>query len=378
VRWEDGLFFETDDGENSIKLGAMIRFDGRFAPNDPGHVITDTFLLRQLRLNLSGQIARYFTFRLIPDFSGNGAAPIADAYVDIRFSNALHVRAGRDKAPVGYELLLQDANVLFVERGLVTNLLPGRDVGAQVLGVLGAGLVEYQAGVFNGVLDGSNALTLDPDSSKDVVGRIILRPFQRYSKSPLYHLGVALGGSRGQAGGALPTFHTSLQQVFFNYDRTAVADGMRTHLSPQAFYIYKSLLVFAELARETQVVRKAAVTRDLTNTAWQIDASYLLTGETAGERIHPKHPFDPAHGEWGALQVMARVGVLDVDPEAFAAGLADPASNRRAAHGTIGAAWHMTTNFKMLLNYERTVFDRLPTGTRYAEHGLMFRMQMNF
>jgi len=189
---------------------------------------------------------------------------------------------------------------------------------------------------------------------------------------------VALGGSRGTTRGLLPGFHTSLQQVFFTYDRAAVADGRRTHLTPQAFYTFKSLLVFGELARESQVVRKATVTRDLTNTAWQVDAAYLLTGETAGERVHPKHPFDPAHGEWGAFQLMARVGVLEVDPETFTAGLADSASAHRAAHVAVGAAWHMTANFKTLLDYERTVFDHHPSGVRYAEHGIMFRMQMNF
>jgi len=50
--------------------------------------------------------------KVMPDF-GNGTTVIQDAYFDLRLSPAFRIRAGKDKTPVGYELLISDAYLLF-------------------------------------------------------------------------------------------------------------------------------------------------------------------------------------------------------------------------------------------------------------------------
>ena len=377
----DGLVIQSDDGEYWFRLGAFMRFDGRFAVNDLQHVDTDAFLIRTLRMAFQGQLGKYITFRLVPDFTGNGASTVADAYVDLRFSNALHLQVGRDKVPVGFEVLLQDSNVVLMERGVTVNLLPFRDVGIQLYGDLPGGVVSYAAGVFNGQVDGASngANTPEADNAKDLVGRLVVRPFRSRTARALEHLSLAIGGSRGQERDAgLPFFRTSVQQVYFSYAEDAMSDGLRTRVSPQVSYYFHSFGAYAEYVRSRQRVSRETTHADVTNRAWQVVGSVILTGETAGERIRPKEAFDPEQRKWGALQLTARYGMLSVDPTVFTLGLADANASRQAQVATVGANWFLTNNLKAMLNVERSVFDRDSHGSRDAEHAILFRLQLNY
>jgi phosphate-selective porin OprO/OprP len=378
--WEDGLVLQSDDGDYRIQVGTLLRFDGRFAPNDPAHFNTDTFLVRYARATIQGRIAKYIGFKINPDFgaSSSGIPTLADAYIDVAFSDAFHVRAGRDKAPISYENLLFDANVLFLERGLAANLSPVRDTGAAAYGTLPGGVVSYVAGIFNGAVDGSSSTNADTESSKDYVGRLVVKPFVGTKGSPLEGLGLALGGSSGaQRDAGLPTYRTSVQQAYFSYGAGVISQGARTRVSPQVFYYYKYFGGYAEYARTRQGIAKE-LRVDATNTAWDISASFILTGELAGERVHPRRMFDPEKHEWGALALTARYGGLAVDPAVFALGFAAPGSSRQVNVATIGAIWFLNANTKALFNVERSVFDHNPKGPRYAEHAVLMRLQVNY
>ena len=375
--WQDGLSIETSDGDYQVRIGALVRLDGRFAMNAAPGAPANTFTMRTVRANIQGRITRYFTYRLVPDFLSTTSL-VADAYVDIGLSSAMHLRIGRDKTPTGFEALLGDANVLFMERGLTLNLMPGRDVGVQVYGDAPGGVVSYAGSIFNGTADGTTAGNLDTDNGKELVGRTVVRPFTRAGPSALHKLGVALAGTWEHQHGALPSFRTSVQQPYFAYAAGATADGLHTRISPQIFHYYKSFSLYTEYARSRQAVRKAAAGAVVTNRVWQVAGSFLLTGETAGERVHPKRTFDPENHTWGALQVMARYGSMTLDPTIFALGLADGGSSRQVQVATVGAIWFLTTNVKSLLDVERTAFDRNQPGARDTEHSILFRLQLNF
>ncbi len=102
--WHDGFIVQSTDGDYRLQIGGAIQTDGRFAIDDPEHAITDTFVIKKVRPTFSGRIARYFDFKFMPDFAG-GTAVVFDAYMDVRFSNAFRIRAGKDKTPIGLELL---------------------------------------------------------------------------------------------------------------------------------------------------------------------------------------------------------------------------------------------------------------------------------
>src|ERR1051325_3082281 len=141
VKWNNGIDIGTADGANDFQIGTLIELDGRFGLDDPLHEVSDTFVMRRVRPIFQGRAAKYFEFRVMPDF-GNGQTVLFDAYFDVRFSRAFRVRIGKDKTPLGLEQLYSDYTLLLPERTLVTNLVPNRDVGVQVQGEAGAGLLS--------------------------------------------------------------------------------------------------------------------------------------------------------------------------------------------------------------------------------------------
>ena len=376
VKWNNGLDISSADGANDFQIGTLVELDGRFGLDDPLHEVNDTFVMRRVRPIFQGRAAKYFEFRVMPDF-GNGQTVLFDAYFDVRFSKTFRVRLGKDKTPLGLEQLYSDYTLLLPERTLVTNLVPNRDVGVQVQGELAGGILTYIGGIFNGIPDGTNG-DADADTHKDLAGRLTARPFNRAKTAALRGLGIAVGATTGRENGPLPSYRSTAQQTFFSYASGAVADGTRTRVSPSAFYYYKSFGAFAEYAHNTQTVRNAATSAELTHTAWEVTGSYVLTGESTSDRgVVPAKPFDPAKHQWGALQIVARHSRLNLDPAAFATGLASSNSSRTATATGVSALLYANAYVKYVLSFERTAFDDSLQTRRPPEHALVFRLQLN-
>jgi phosphate-selective porin OprO/OprP len=381
VAGQDGFAVQSANGDFRLQMGLLVQADGRFGLDDSNQAIVDTFAFRRLRPYLRGRFSRRFEFYFNPDFAG-GTLVIQDAYVDVVFAPAVRVRAGKGKTPFGLERLHSASNLLFFNRALPTALAPNRDLGIQVLGDISGGTVSYLLGAMNGVTDGGSA-DVDTNDSKDVSGRLVARPFNKLATSPLKGLGLAISGSTGSATGAaaLPSFRTqSLEQPYFSY-AGAEADGTRTRYSPQAFYYYKAFGGFGEYVHTQTPVRKGLVREEISHDAWQLAASYVLTGETAtdaGIGVRPRANFDFGNGNFGAFQIAARYHTLKVDDRAFTLGLAAAGSSEKADAWTVGLNWYLTGNFRYTFNYERTVFDGDPDGSRKAENGFVFRTQVNF
>lgn len=375
--WQDGFVVQSTNGDFRLVLGMVAQFDGRFTLNDPAPII-NTFTIRKARPSMTGRVGKYFDFKVVPDF-GSGAAVLVDANFDIRFSPKFRVRTGKDKSPVGYEVLIGDPYLLFPERSLVSSLLPNRDVGVQAQGDLAGGKLYYAGGVFNGVNDGaSSVLDIDLNAGKDLAGRVVYQPFRVAAGQPattLSGLGFNLGGTVGNQVGTLPVFRTSIQQIYYAYAAAASANGDRTRGTVAGFYYYKAFGAFAEYARSSQDVARDGVTTAVSNSAWDVTGSYLLTGEAAGDRgVRPANSFDPPTGKWGALQLLVRYSELDVDDVVFAANLAAANASGGAHQFTIGANWYPNSYIKYYATFEHTSFD----GGRADEDAVLVRAQLAF
>jgi phosphate-selective porin OprO/OprP len=374
--WNDGFVLQTPNGDHALRIGTVLQVDGRFGLDDPSS-ITDTFVLRKARPVFAGRVAKYFDFRLMPELAGS--VTVLDAYFDIRFSPKLRLRSGKDKTPVGYELLLGDPYLIFPERTVVSLLVPNRDVGFQVQGDLAGGKVLYAAGVFNGnAVDGSGSTPdVDTNDGKDLAGRIVVMPFRRApgQSHRLGNFGLHLGGSTGNQFGPLPTLRTSAGQNYFSFAATTTADGRRNRVSPALFLYTGPFGGFVEFARSTRDVVSAGVPATVTNQAWSVTGSYVLTGEPTSERgVRPRRPFDPAAGGWGAFQVAARYGRIEVDDRIFSAGMAAAGASRSTTQASVVANWFLSSNVKLYAMYERFTF----TGGRSAENVIIFRTQLAF
>lgn len=379
---QDGIAIESGNGEYRLQIGLLLQADGRFAAPDESAAVMDTFAIRRLRPYLRGRILRRFEFYLNPDFAG-GTLVVQDAYFDTIFSPALRLRAGKAKTPFGMERLHSASNLLFTDRAFPTALAPNRDLGIQVLGDVYGGVFSYLAGVMNGVADGGSA-DLDTNDGKDASARVIVRPFTRNVASPLRGLGVAVSGSTGRQASvtALPSFRTqTLQQPFFSYATGATANGRRHRYSPQLFFFKGPFGGWVEYVHTDVPVTRAGVTEDIEHQAWQVAASWVVTGEAATDAsvgIRPRAIFDPSTGHWGGFQVAARVHELEVDRRAVDLGFAAAGASRRARAWTLGLNWYLSPNVKYVLDVERTVFDDNAPGARPAENGIAFRTQLNF
>ena len=378
--FDNGFFIQGSNGDYRLAFGLNVQTDGRFSLDEP-LPITNTFTARKIRPTFSGRVARYFDFKVMPDF-GNGTTAVLDAYVDTRFSQAFRIRVGKDKTPVGYELLLGDSNLYFPERALASSLVPNRDVGIQAQGEVSGGRLTYAGGVFNGVADAASSTTdVDTNSDKDVAGRVLWQPW-RSTATPgtaLSGLGFHLGGSIGEQTGGLPAFRTSVGQSYFSYGTGVTANGRRTRITPAGFWFYKPFAVFAEYVLSTQDVSRAGVNHEIANHAMEITTAVYLTGEPAGTGItRPRKPFDPAAGQWGAVQVLARFSHLEIDGETFVSGLAAAGASGRADQWTAGLNWFPTSFIKWYVNYERITFDENVAGSRPVENVILFRGQLAF
>jgi phosphate-selective porin OprO and OprP len=385
----DGLAVRSADNAFSFRLRGYVQSDARFfGANGPVAPGSSTFLLRRVRPVFEATAYKYFGLRLMPDFGG-GQVVLYDAYAEAKPNAALNLRVGKFKPPIGLERLQSATDVRFIERGLPTALVPNRDVGVQLYGELAKARVQYQVGAFDGAPD---AATLDGDAAtgKDVAGRVFVRPFATNPSGP--DLGIGIAGSSGTEQGtaaapALGSYRTTGQLALFRYRadgtaaNTVLAQGRRTRVSPQGYLYVGPVGVLAEYVRSTHEVRRATTVAELTNQAWQVSGGWVLTGERESyTSVTPDHPLDGSKsGGLGALELVARYGVLTADAAAFPT-FADPATQpRRARAAGVGLNWRLTRGLLFAANYERTQLDAPETATvRQTEHAVLTRLQLGF
>lgn len=388
---KDGFSLSSADKSVQLKFRALVQGDARFFLNDDDKRLNDTFLLRRVRPTLEGSLGPHVGFRVTPDFAGSQSV-LFDAYGDLKLSPLANFRVGKSKPPVGLERLQSASDTAFIERGLPTQLVPTRDVGVSYFGSIGTGVVEYSLGVYNGVVDGGNADS-DTNDDKDFVGRLYLTPFKNSDIEALQGLSFGVAGSFGDQSGAtnapgLPSFRSNGQQTFFSYRtstnaaQTAIADGERTRIAPQLYYAVGPVGVLGEYTISEQEVANGKGSDKLQNDSWGVTLSYVLTGENASFKgVQPLIPLDLSKGQWGAVELVGRIGELNVDDDAFAKGYADPArSAKQASNWGAGVNWYLTRNAKLSLNYEKTEFDGgAAKGADRADEEIVFaRYQISY
>ena len=327
------------------------------------------------------------------------------------------------------------------------------------------GRLEYNLGYFDGVPDGqstSNYANSDTDNNrdKDFLIRVFASPFKN-APGVLQGLSFGFGAtyseltgngssaSTGSTDTALGVSDTNLgsyktglgQQTFFSYynlannngnggvggvispDKYATyANGERFRFSPQFSYSNGPFGLYGEFVNELQAVSKYAdayavgslanggkanLTQHnalLNNQAWQIAASWVLTGEDGGVNVNPKprNKFDLDHGGWGAWELVGRYSKLDIDNAAFTAlnvassynnaggplsgnSYADPRVSAKSAQAwATGINWYLNNIVKLQLDYEHTNFqggyttDGIHVVNRPSEDTVLARVQLAF
>ncbi len=214
------LYVVPRGSEFKLVLGGLIQvnfedgdvsaFEGSFGLN----ALKDRFRLRRARINLTGEFAENFDFKIEGDFeqsdgiSGNRTDfSGTDIWVNWHQFSEAEIKVGQYKAPFGLEQLTSSTKLFTIERSLPTDALtPQRQIGIQLWGEPLANLwpeqkdlLTYYAGIFNG--NGRNINNNDNNNFM-AVGRMELMPFKGkiLGQDSSLKLGADVLNSRDDAG----------------------------------------------------------------------------------------------------------------------------------------------------------------------------------
>jgi phosphate-selective porin len=193
---EKAVYVQQRGPELKLVLGGYIQvnfedgdvsaFEGRFGQT----ALKDRFRLRRARINLTGDFAENFDFKIEGDFGqGDGlnanrtAFSATDIFVNWHQFPEAQIKVGQWKAPYGLEQLTPDPSLIIIERSLLTGAItPDRQIGAQLWGKPFTNiwpdekdLLTYYAGIFNG--NGRN-VSVNDNNNFMYVGRLELMPFK--------------------------------------------------------------------------------------------------------------------------------------------------------------------------------------------------------
>ncbi len=185
--------------QTQYEAGDVSAFEGRFGSG----AIDDRFRLRRMRINVTGEFAEEFDFKLEGEFASTDTAitvrnamgaTIASNSTRTNFAGLdlwanwhqfpeFQIKVGQYKAPFGFEQLSSDPKLLTAERSQVTSALtPERQIGVQIWGKPFANvfpeqkdLVTYYAGIFNG--NGRN-VTINDNDEYMFAGRLEVQPWK--------------------------------------------------------------------------------------------------------------------------------------------------------------------------------------------------------
>lgn len=369
----NGLFIESADKDFVFRITGQIQTDYREFLRTKDRNDIDTFLIRRARFGLEATVFKYFDFRLLPDF-GNGQTLEQDAYMNIHYWSEFQFEVGRFKQPISYEQLIQDRYVPTLERSLIDQLVPARDIGAMVHGEdIFDGRFDYAASISNGEINGN---ATDTNNHKDVDGRIAVRPLNSPDNWDwVRYFGVGVSGGFGieQEAMSPSTLKTPDTVQFFAFSSTARADGLRTRLCPELTYFSGPFGFLAEYYDQHQDIRASATgagahfLEDVPFRGYMLLSSLFLTGETRttySQQIFPVRNFDPCHpfSHPGAWELVARFSHLGLGDNVYlpgAAALANPATTANvASEYTLGFNWYFNGFVRMQFNYEHDMFNR--------------------
>ena len=198
-------FIESENRIKSIenvisflpKIAGLVNFRHQYSTENKSYLSgKNGFDVRRVYLDLRGNATKELSYRIELDFAGTPR--ILDTYAEWKPAKYIGLQAGQFKVPLSLEnpyspTTLETADNSQVIQALVCDIVGnknnGRDIGVALNGNLfgktGYNLIDYRVGLFNGNIINST----DNNTTKDVVGSILVNPFKSLSLGASYYTG---------------------------------------------------------------------------------------------------------------------------------------------------------------------------------------------
>jgi phosphate-selective porin OprO/OprP len=363
------LEFKSPDGNFTAKVGGRLYVVYRYiaeaddtAPS--ASTSEDAFVLDTARIQLDGTFFKDFFYRAEMSSDRGGSVSPNDVYLGWSgLKSYFTLQGGQFKVPFSQEETTSSRFIDFAERSLLNRLVPGRDVGLMVSGEVGEGIFQWYLGVFNGT--GKNLA--DNNDEKDVAGRVWLTPLKNTDMKILkqFRLGFDFTVGDQDGGYAFSDVHTGDigSVTFIDHNVNTYGDGLRTRYDIGVSWIYGPMSLRGEYFMAKFDLRDAAPQSDYEIRAYNVQGTFLLTGEDKAleNRVKPKNNLNPMEGGWGAWELAARYCFVDASDGEDAgvitiAPATGPETPQKISQVTAGINWWWTSNMCLRLNWEHLMY----------------------
>lgn len=369
------FFIRSADGQFSISPYGYVNTDYRAYQGDGAP--SDTFLLRNARFGFQGNYGSHLDFALLIDAASTSGSVVRDVYLNVRIKPEFQFQAGQFKAPFAQETGIGDTNLDFIERGFQAMLYPSaasayRSPGIAFHGDIDGGVMQYWVGAFNG----KGYAIANTTNQPEFIGRLRFYPWRKSKNGWLKQL--AFGGSidrarsRGLSGDQ--SFSAALPDGSYTFFPQFAINGPIQRYNGEFTYLKGRFGLRGEydqlnMSRNNVGSEQAGGLGFLSlpsiiAKAWDIGATYLLTGEKRPENGTPRvnrplfGPDTPGGGGrgWGAWEVALRAtGIHANEPGVnllnyYTPGYV-PTFNYHTNEFTVGLNWYPNYWTKYQLNF---------------------------
>jgi phosphate-selective porin len=353
----------------SLRLGDDIRItptarvhaDVRRTHADDGEGDVDLDLARR-RVGVRARVTSRVEFEIERELDSTGRW--RDAFVNVRASRALQLRAGHFKVPFSREQLTGAGGLDFIDRSRAADLLgPGRGSGLAVHGRVLHRVVGYEAGVFTG--DGTRRGPAVPAAHEPTVSaRVTVRlrgSNERTGSLTDLELGAAAATSELVEGRASLRGRLTSNDLFF---APVLVSGRRLRVGGDLDWRPGPFGVRAEFLRADDARQHQGLVGEtlpaLRATGWYVSGAWAV----AGRRAHATADDRLAVAGVAGLQLAVRAERLSFGTAGAAAGQvwtprAEQLSPVTDQVWTIGVNWTLNRLVRLQLNAVReAVVDR--------------------
>ena len=395
TRWDNGLVFETVDGDFKAKIGGriyadMLYVDGqssltdRMRPQGNFRTRNDQAFISDARIGIEGTIYKNFFYKLEYDFYGdiNSKTQVdgfRGAYMgmkDIPYIGKITI--GQMKEPFSLEELASENNITFLERALPNVFAPGYQWGLEIKNNWFDERLTFAIGAFR---NSTHSGTMSSGNEWCSTARLTCLPWYE-APDKLVHLGASYSFRLPESGG---WNHTDNEIRFWQIPelltRDYIVDTGNFNINAQNLVAWEGAAVYGPVSVQGELMQTwlSAPNGQLSKTGYLYGGygyiSYIITGEhriydkSDGrfKGVEPKHIFSIEDHTWGAWEVAARYSCLNLDDKSV--GISGGIANDI----TLGLNWYLNPNMRLMINY--VYADRAGYGSL---NGIQTRAQVNF